>query len=581
MKGDEIVLGKRSFARWRYHSLLVTQMIASLMLLISEVVGLVVAGSVVGVDALSGVAVVAPVLIGSYCLGRLVSNGSSYMFSKYQGACDSDGAQRTVGVALETGIALGVVIFLAMHFGRDLYFDAVGISGAVREQAALYWRWIIYYAMIQPVAKTLWRMVYADGEVRYTIIGDMMYAPLSVTLSIILAKVTGDASGVSLGLLIATLASDSLLIPHFFRKSNAVIPKWNLSLKILNQIFVFSLPNAGFSLCQCGILSVVNKLVMLSGAIAYLPVVGMFVLFQHVNELLLRLCEAYIPVVEMYKGEGNLGCMRDLARHAMRISAAAGTAAAAVLCIFAPGIVSLYGLPPGILHEEAVRVIRICSLALPMAGALSFLAQHYLVLNRIPLSIINSVLRQLLIPGICLVVCCRIWGVRAMWFGIPAGYLLTVFIAFLHSRLVEKKKNILLLKDEGLDLPIMNLSYPARDLEITQVRDACAQFLREHGADDIAVARIMLLIEECSMMISDINRAADKVTIETSVYVNVGKVTIVFRDTGITCDLTDADAKVIGVRSFVLSGLVQSCDNRRYLNTVGCNRAVFETGITS
>ena len=49
----------------------------------------------------------------------------------------------------------------------------------------------------------------------------------------------------------------------------------------------------------------------------------------------------------------------------------------------------------------------------------------------------------------------------------------------------------------------------------------------------------------------------------------------VFRDTDDMDDLTDGDAPVSSLRTFVIAGLVRVVQSRQYLNTIGCNRAMF------
>ena len=50
---------------------------------------------------------------------------------------------------------------------------------------------------------------------------------------------------------------------------------------------------------------------------------------------------------------------------------------------------------------------------------------------------------------------------------------------------------------------------------------------------------------------------------------------MVFRDTGEMNDVTDGDAPVSSLRTFVIAGLVRVVRDRQYLNTIGCNRAMF------
>ena len=50
---------------------------------------------------------------------------------------------------------------------------------------------------------------------------------------------------------------------------------------------------------------------------------------------------------------------------------------------------------------------------------------------------------------------------------------------------------------------------------------------------------------------------------------------MVMSDTGKLHDITDDDARISSLRSFVISNLMRSYENRRYLTTIGCNRAAF------
>ena len=68
---------------------------------------------------------------------------------------------------------------------------------------------------------------------------------------------------------------------------------------------------------------------------------------------------------------------------------------------------------------------------------------------------------------------------------------------------------------------------------------------------------------------------AKRIVAETSITVGKENVQVVFRDTGDKCDLTDGDAPVSSLRTFVISGLMKIIRDRQYLNTIGCNRAMF------
>ena len=77
------------------------------------------------------------------------------------------------------------------------------------------------------------------------------------------------------------------------------------------------------------------------------------------------------------------------------------------------------------------------------------------------------------------------------------------------------------------------------------------------------------------MTVADDNCGCRGVLSEISLVVSKEEMQMVMRDTGKLRDITDGDARVSSLRSFVVSGLMKSHENRRYLTTIGCNRAAF------
>ena len=95
------------------------------------------------------------------------------------------------------------------------------------------------------------------------------------------------------------------------------------------------------------------------------------------------------------------------------------------------------------------------------------------------------------------------------------------------------------------------------------------------GVGGDVVSKIMLLVEECAMTVVDDKGGCRGVLSEISFIVSNEETQMFIRDTGRLRDITDDEARVASLRSFVVSGLMRSYENRRYLATIGCNRAAF------
>ena len=69
------------------------------------------------------------------------------------------------------------------------------------------------------------------------------------------------------------------------------------------------------------------------------------------------------------------------------------------------------------------------------------------------------------------------------------------------------------------------------------------------------------------------NRQAKKpVMVELSLFFENDSILLIERDSGKLFDLTDPDTRVRGLSGFVLSGLMESHKEKKYLVTTGYNR---------
>ena len=564
-----------SFARKRFNALFACQAVGGLVALVvyASIVDSIIVGNLVGVEALAGVAAVLPMVVGVQFVSRLVFCGSGYLFAKYQGQLEPDRARRVVGLSIETAVVVGLVIFTVTCLGRDVYLDVMGISGAVREQAIAYWRWIFVYYALFPVFRVLWWLVYADGETITTTVADMITPPLLIVLSIVFTRMTGSAAGAAIGQMVGDLVGVTVMSTHFLRKSNGVVPVWNFSWRELRELVSYALTDSVAKLCQCGFLAVVSKLVVMTASAAFLPVVSMVALVQQLCDFVDHVGDAYMPIAGMYRGEHNRPRLGELARYALSWSGVISLVLVAAVELLAPQIVALYGIPVGEVFDSAVIALRLAGAVLPFAAVLLFLSSHYLVLDRIRLSLVTTVLSGLLLTAGCTASLCFICGLDAMWLGFPLGALLTLVALAVYCRVSTRRYSLLLLP-KGTSA-VFNHSFIPESRQVVRVRDVSERFLRGQGVGADVVSRIMLLIEECSMAVADAGGRTRHPLVEVSLVVDESSATLVLRDTGVTRDVTDADAQVKNLRDFVIAGMMSSYESCRYLNTVGCNRSVF------
>jgi len=98
--------------------------------------------------------------------------------------------------------------------------------------------------------------------------------------------------------------------------------------------------------------------------------------------------------------------------------------------------------------------------------------------------------------------------------------------------------------------------------------------LKAMGVDGHRASKAALLVEEALMVVYDRN-SGKHIKAEVTVDLNDGLM-LVLRDDGVIFDITDADARVSSLRSYLVSNLMTAIPGRRNLTTTGFNRNLFK-----
>ena len=109
---------------------------------------------------------------------------------------------------------------------------------------------------------------------------------------------------------------------------------------------------------------------------------------------------------------------------------------------------------------------------------------------------------------------------------------------------------------------------------IITTRDKVNDFMSRNHVPSTTAARVMLIIEELGMLIREKNPDS-KILAEFTVMINPGtSVEIIERDNGIIFDITNEDARIESLRSFVVSNIMTSQRDKKNLLTTSLNRNV-------
>ena len=198
---------------------------------------------------------------------------------------------------------------------------------------------------------------------------------------------------------------------------------------------------------------------------------------------------------------------------------------------------------------------------------------YYVFIGREKLSSILTLLAVFVLPVALFPPLGMLWGAHGVWFALGLSPLLALGLVALYvlARGGRRGFPYLLPEDREAALRVFDL-----ELDPESICGASASVGAHLGAKGIEgrrAARAELLVEEALMVVRDRN-SGKRIKAEVTVDLNDGLM-IVLRDDGEIFDITDADARVSSLRSYLVSNLMTDIPSRRNLTTTGFNRNVF------
>ena len=519
--------------------------------------GSLVAGNFLGKESLAGINVCTPVFAVASFLGAMVSVGAGLVFSKAMGEFDE---RRAAGVWSQSALlssGIGVCVFLAMTVGGDWFLDSNGVTGEILAEAASYWRWQCVSMGLTPPLLLGMAMVYADGDNVLAMTAGACYVLGTLGFSVLFASLSGHAGGISGGTALTIALVLAILSLHFFRKNNHLKFVRYFSWSDLKQTFIGSAPDSLIYFCWGFLVLVVNKFTVAFFNEELLAVVALGVSIVQFSIVFDGVGEALIPLGGMYAGEKNDNALRELANHSALVAIAEGLYAGVLMFVFAPEIATVYGFrgDAAELLPVAVMVVRVLAFAMPFMALLMMMNTHYLVVGHAKFAIWLTILKDFLLPCVFAVLMAgAAW--LYIWVGMVVGYVIAAASPFVYVWQVYKRSYFpwLVRKDErAVDFSI------CLDREsLSSACDRIEEFIRKGGVGDETVSRVTSTVEENGLAALKANGLRPPcveyfVSLEES-----GGVRLIVRDDGVTMDSASA-----------------SVSERRYLNTLNCNRTEY------
>lgn len=556
---------KKSFGVQKFKALVVAGSFTVIANYVVRLTDSVVAGNLIGTDALAGINLVAPMLSAVAFLAGLVETGMATNYSISMGRMMPRRAHEFFAQALWMVLIVGGAMSMAMLFGRGAFLDFLGASPEVSAHANVYLLWAWPAVILECIVGMLVAIGYADGDSKLCVIAYVAVFVTNLAVSVTAIHFGMGIGACALGTVVSDVVGIAVMSVHFFGKLNTLKMVRHFAIRDSWLIVKASFGDSAAFLCDALLFMFVNKFIIATFGSELLPIVAVASVLWGFLELFNGVGVAVQPIVTVYYGENNTLSIRKVMNCAMKVAIAEGVVLMVLFGLFPNLMVRLVGIiePECVVKsaDSAVRMMSFGFVALSLAGLFN---SYYMFIERSGLAGLVTFLCYLVMP-VAAIAACSLLGAHWVWIGIGLGPTLGIIVMagavwFIGGRGAFP----LLLSRNGEDkLHVFDLQLEEK--EIVEVSEKV-------GKLPGVPPRAALMTEEVLMVVKE-RAKGRKLLGEVTVDLNDG-ITLTIRDDGEIFDITDADAQISSLRTFLVASVMEQ-QNRLNFITTGFNRNVF------
>ena len=560
----------------KFFALLLSSSIGQLVLVVLILSDSVVAGVVLGEDAVAAICLVTPAYSMAAFWGCLFSMGVPIIYNRAMGMFDKEKADRCFSFGLLMAVVVGLVLFVVSELFGDDYLSLYGASPVVLSTAKEYFFWYKFTFLFLPIFTLMNAMVLADGDENLSMASGIVQVVGNIVCSICFANLIG-IEGIGLGSFVGTFLSTLVTFTHLFRKGNSLKLGFYFSFQWLVDVTKYSVVGTGTFLFLACYTAAMNGFITFAYGPEMLVLGAIVLVVKEVQVLFDGVGDAFSPMMNIYMGEESYDGVKKCYRLALKVVVVEGFLLILLMFFLAPVIVNLYDITNPKVFSYAKEGMRIESLGLVFVGLLHLWSSYYLLAEKIMLGFAISALRDVIVPIPVSMVLGSVFGIYGLFVGVAVGPAVAYLISVLYIRIRYGKDNYPLLLSEklkGFNHKFYEFKLDAKSIVGTQQQ--VEKYLSENGVDRKVVSKVKLLIEDLFMLIYEKNGEDNAVYAECTVIIRETCVQLITKDDGVLFDLCSEDVVASSIVEFMVSGYMEKLkDNKKYLTTMSYNRNTF------
>lgn len=524
----------QSFIRRCFRRYLIPSILAILGGNISIMIDNIVAGQVLGSQALAAMSIVNPVFFILTTLGTLVSAGSSAQASVSIGKEKMEDADRLFTLAMILTVVLGALVSILGLLFLDPLIRLTGALGHLREMAYDYCRVLFPGGLAVMAVYLPLNYFRIEGLGQYGMYMFFIMSGLDIAMDLLFTLVFPlGMTGMALATVLSSLAGVVCVFPFLFKKGGYRLARPQKGM--LRSTIITGSPLALNNLYSVLCTFFLNSIALAVGGGA---AVACFAFSNSVNTLanavVSGISQTVSPLVGVFYGEDDVVSIKRVVGLAVRFGLTAMIVFTLLIALGARPICTLFGITDGVTRDMAAAAVRICALSLVGALINNVFVYYFMTIGQTGIANTVTVLRgvaAVVIPAFFL---SKMFGVYGIWVSFPVSEAIAfTALAILVRRRQEKgkKEGLLLLNDAEYKQGRM-ISFAVENTAEAIVESSVKiqEFCQQCSLSPKQTMMVSLSIEEILMlMCQHVFQKKERDSVDVKVYVRSDVILMRFR----------------------------------------------------
>lgn len=388
----------------------------------------------IGNLAMAGVGITMPIMFVLLAFGMLIGIGTATKISIKLGEHDKEGAEKLLGNAFTLIIIISIFLTVFGLIFANPLLRMFGASDNIIGYGEQFIQVIIAGCIFNMISFGLNHSIRSDGSPKIAMISMLLSAIINIILEPIFIFGLGlGVRGGALGTVIAQAITSAWIIYYFTKGKSVLKIRWkNLKLDKKSVLSIFAIGISPFSmqLAQSAVQAVSNNSLQAYGgdiAVSAMTIIGSLAMVFLMP--IFGLNQGLQPIIGY-----NFGAKKyDRVKQAVRYGVIAATIIVTIGFIVIEGaaemLVIIFNNDP-LLVEVTSHGMRIFLIMLPLIGAQIIVTNYFQSIGKVKISMLLSLLRQVIILIPCLLIIPMFKGLDGIWIAGATSDFLSVIITF-------------------------------------------------------------------------------------------------------------------------------------------------------